>query len=545
MPETSRPHNPTPSVESTNSGPEAGGVNRGNRRRKIAPLAKPTRWYGYLALALITLTGFYPILGSPVLWPEYETMPRSPFASISDWTEAWTLASIRHHDPITLTSYFVEQQLPFSPELTHRALNLLLHLLAAVLFLKIAEALRLPGALFAAMVFALHPMVMPAVFWSGYRELLMATVFTLGALLCGIRNRHKSDFILLLVLSALSFLSHPGTLVLPIALAFFIFFNKRFTSLPDYNRVLPVFCIALFFAVWLQPGRAATEAAAKNELLAIGSQNMAFFIQQGLLPDEPALFHTISENQSYSAGATNKLLPFAFFLPFYILIGFNFKSHWARGMLCAVTCFLLFSMANVFHEGTFLDGQPAHEPARIYLALPFMLWLVACGTAAFFSLGGQSGLLIWRVACGILIASQLVAAHSAARSLANPTEFWRNLAEKWPTSWQARLAYLDSTRNEAGFTLPDSAAVELMTSILAQQPERHELKYDLLTIYLRRAQGTNAVNEYRRILRDTQPTTDFLAEAADFFDRMGLEREAAIARNRIRQSTDQIPTETP
>lgn len=540
MPETSRTRS-----ASVSGGDHTGEAKPGLRRRRTEPFFPTTRWSGYLILFLIIIAAFYPILQSPVLWPEYETSPRSPFLSMSDWSEAWTLASIRQHDPITLSTYFAEQQLPLSPALTHRLINLLLHLLVAVLVLKIAEALRLPGALSVALVFALHPMVIPAVFWSGYRELLMANVLALGALLCGIRNRHKLDFALLLLLSALSFLCHPGTFALPIILAFAIFFQKRFTSLPDYNRVLPVFCIALFFAVWLQPGSGAAELATEKELLAAGSQNMAFFLQQGLLPKEPALFHPFAAGQSYSAGASNKLLPFAFFLPFYILFGFNFRSIWARGMLCAATGFILFALTGVFHEGTFLDGQLAKEPARIYLALPFMLWLLVCGTAAFFSLGGRSGLRVWRVACGVLIAAQLVAAHNFNSTLADPSQLWRNLAESWPDSWQTRLAYLDSTRTDEGFAIPDNAAVELMTSILAQQPQRHELKYDLLAIYLRKAQTTNALSEYRRILRDTEPAPAFLAEAADFFDRMGLEREAALTRDRLQQSSAQAIIETP
>lgn len=519
--------------------PSATGQSAPSRRRRhrfraqsTAPF-KPIRWTGYLLLCLVTLLAFYPIFRSDVLWSEYESVRRSPFPTMSNWTEAWTLESMRQHDPLSLTSYFIESALPLPTPLAHHALNVLLHLLAAVLLLKVTEALRLPGALFAALVFALHPMVVPAVFWSGYRDLLLAAVLALAALLYGIRNRHKWDFLLMLLFSGLGFLCHQGTLALPFVLALAIYFQKPNSSLPDYNRVLPVACLALMVAVWLQPGSGPAQLAAEDRLLAEGSHNLAFFIEQGLLPREPALFHPFSDRENYSAGANSEVLPFAFFLPFYIVFGFNFRKLWARGMLLAVTAFYLFALSGIFQPGSFIDGQPAKEPANAYLALPFIVALLVCGTAAFFSLGGPSGLRVWRIACGLLVAAQLLAAHSFTRNLAEPSTLWRKMADQWPSTWQPRLAYLDSIRTSDGFQISDDAVIDLILSILERQPDLHDLKYELLALYLQKNQSTNALNEYRRILRDTEPSPEFLREAADYFDRMNLSGEAASARSRI------------
>ena len=38
--------------------------------------------------------------------------------------EAWTLEMIRTEDPITLSSYFIEQKIPFEPSDVHHAINL-------------------------------------------------------------------------------------------------------------------------------------------------------------------------------------------------------------------------------------------------------------------------------------------------------------------------------------------------------------------------------------------------------------------------------------
>ena len=112
-------------------------------RRSKAPWSKPAGWLAYIVLVLLTVISYSPIFLSSLAWSEYDQVERSPYQSMEVWTEAWALEMIRTEDPITLSSYFIEQKIPLEPSDVHHAINLLLHITAAILLLKNLEALKL------------------------------------------------------------------------------------------------------------------------------------------------------------------------------------------------------------------------------------------------------------------------------------------------------------------------------------------------------------------------------------------------------------------
>ena len=48
-------------------------------------------------------------------------------------------------------------------------------------------------------------------------------------------------------------------------------------------------------------------------------------------------------------------------------------------------------------------------------------------------------------------------------------------------------------------------------------------------------QNSNALRQYKHILRSSEPNNEFLLEAAEFYDRIGLDWDANNARERITQ----------
>ena len=101
---------------------------------------------GHAFLIIATLLAFNPILWTDFLWTEYDEVERTVYPSMDDWTEVWSADSIRRYDPITITTYYLESFSPLPVATTHRLINLLLHLTAALLLLKILESLKLKGA---------------------------------------------------------------------------------------------------------------------------------------------------------------------------------------------------------------------------------------------------------------------------------------------------------------------------------------------------------------------------------------------------------------
>jgi len=504
------------------------------RSRPKATPPKPAGWLAYIALILLTVTSYAPIFISGFVWSEYDQVERSPYQSMESWTEAWAPEMVRGEDPLTLTSYFIEQTIPFDPVITHHAINLLLHITAAIFLLKTLEALKLPAAFSAALVFALHPSALQTIFWSGYREELVGLVMILAALFYGVHNRSARDFFMLIVISVIGYTLHPATLLLPLVLGLCIFYQNASFQLKDYNRLLPLLCLALFIGVWTQGGRTGLEVEL-SERLGIYAQNLFFYLKQALLPVELALFHPFDQSKGYSVGAQHSSLPFLLFIPFYVLIAINYRKSWARGVLLGLTAYLLLIIYGLSQAGAFIDGSLAHEDHLQYVALPIVIALVICIAGGIARSMGSGGKILWYLGFTVFAVVQMAITASYAYTLSDRAQMWYNMSEQWPNAWVPKLALIDTIQksSEKSELLTQNEIIEMLEDILEQQPNRTEERQLLARIYRDEGQNTNALRQYKRILRDSAPNNGLLEEAAKFYDKIGLSWDANNARERI------------
>lgn len=507
---------------------------RRSQRKVEAP--KPAGWLAYLTLILLTVGCYAPIFQSGLIWSEYDQVERSPYQTMEQWTEAWTVEMIRREDPLTLTSYFLEQTLPLPPAAAHHAINLLLHIAAAILLLKTLDALKLPAAFSASLVFALHPAVLQTVFWSGYRAELLGLVLILAALFFGLRNRNARDFSGLLMIGAVAYLLHPASLMLPLVLGLCIFYQNKHFHLKDYNRLLPLLCLALFIGVWTHADSTGLEVDS-GERLSRYAENMFFYLKQALLPVDLALFHPFNPSGGYSVGAQNNLLPFLLFLPFYILIAINYKKPWARGLLLGLTAYLFLNIYGLTAIGLFIDGSPAHENHFHYISLPVIIALVVCSFGGIAHNMGSAGRILWCVGFTLFAVLQLTVTASYAYTLSDRPQMWYNVSEQWPEAWLPKLALIHTIQESGQDSelLTQSEIIKMLEDILDKQPELVQERKLLTRIYRKEGQNTNALRHYKRILRDSKPDNDFLLEAADFYDKLSLTWDAKNARERINE----------
>ncbi len=502
-------------------------------RTKLPPI-KPAGWLSYLALILITIGSFAPIFQSDLLWSSYDSVERSRYESMEDWTEAWTVQSIRGDDPLTLTSYFLETHLPLPPAVAHHAINLWLHVFAAILLLMVLDRLQLPAAFSASLIFALHPSVMQTIFWSGYRNELLALLVFLIALYFGVRNQNSRDFFWMILFSSLAFILHPGTLVLPLVLGLCIFYQSPKNNLKNYNRTLPLLCLALFIGVWAHadPSQSSSE---EGILIALYGENMFFYLRQSLAPVELALFHPFEAKKGYSVGAQQSVLPFLLFVPLYVLIAINYKKQWARGVLMGLTAYLLLILYGLSQTGAFLDGRPAHEEHAQYIALPFLIAVVTCSAGAIARNMGSGGKILWGLGFTVFAFAQVAVTASFANSLSERAQMWMAMSEQWPDSWVPKLALIQSIQESGQDSeiIETTDMIDMLENVLQQQPKLIEERKLLARIFREERQNSNALREYKRILRESEPDDPFLEEAANFYDELGLSWDARNARERM------------
>ena len=520
---------------------------RKQQKRSATAAPQPARLRAYFALVAVVLLVFSPLFMSDVLWSEYDSVERTAFQSMDNWQQAWTLDSIRQNDPITISSYFLEQAISLPTAAVHRGINLLLHILAAILLLKNLELLKLPAAFSAALIFALHPASIQTLFWAGYRTEIVSLILILSALYFGSRNASNRDYILTIVLTAIACLIHPAAFAIPVILALVILNQKHSIRAHSFNRVLPLLCLCLFLAVWTSTGSTPIEAAdAPNttDRLNHAGQNMAHFTRQALVPINSALFHRFHKGANYEIGAQMSLLPFLLFVPFFILIAVNIKKSWSRAILLGLCSYLLLLVYGISQDGHFIDGTLAHEDHGLYVALPMILALVITAFGRLIYNMGVAGKPLWVMGCSLLLLIEISLTTAFAYSLSEPTRMWTTMSERWPDAWQPKVALVDRIEQSDSEEEPlytNAELVKLLETILEKRPDLVDKRQQLARIFAAEGQRTNALREYKRILRETRPDDEFLEEAARFLDKVGLGWDATKTRERKTQSAPSSP----
>ena len=511
-------------------------VEPARRVRSKALPSKPVGWLAYFILVLLTAISYSPIFLSSLAWSEYDKVERSPYQSMEEWTDAWSLEMIRTEDPITLSSYFLEQKIPIEPSVVHHAINLLLHITAAILLLKNLEALKLFAAFPSALIFALHPTTLQTIFWSGYREELIGLILILAALYFGIQNRDSRDFFMHTMICVIAYISHPAALVIPLLLGLCIFYKNGSSNFTDYNRLLPLLCLALFIGVWTQGGTT-TAKLEFGERLGISAQNFFFYLKQAFFPFEKALFYSFYQSKGFGFGVQNSFLPIILLIPFYILVAMNLRKTWARGLLLGLTAYLLLIFYGISQTGTFVDGSLALEDHLQYVALPVIITLLICIVDGITREKGLSGVIISHLVLSLFVGIQVLTTTSYAYSLSDRAQMWYNLSEQWPNSWLPKYALINiiEKSGKKSDLLTNNEMIDMIVNILDQQPERIELRKKLVYIYRKEGQNRNALRQYKHILRSSEPNNEFLLEAAEFYDRLGLSWDAKNARERTIQ----------
>jgi len=511
-----------------------------NKRRKRSTAVAPPRasLRAYFALIVLVSLVFSPLLISDVLWSDFDSIERSAFQSMDCWQQAWTLDSIRQNNPIAISSYFFEQTIPLPTATVHRGINILLHLFAAMLLLKNLELLKFPAAFSATLIFALHPATIQTLFWAGYRTEIIALIFILSALYFASRNRNARDYIATIALTTIACLIHPAAFSIPVILALTILVKERSLHVESFNRVLPLLCLCLFLGVWINAGSAHIEGVdpvSYTDRINHAGQNMAHFTQQALLPIDNALFHPFDTDAKYKFGTGMNLLPFLLFVPFFIFAAYNIKKVWSRAILLGLCSYLALIVYGISQDGYFINGALAHEDHHLYVALPMIVTLVITALGRIIYNMGIVGKELWVMCCSLLLLVEITLSAAFAYSIAEPNKMWTGMSERWPNAWEPKAALIDRidfSNSSEDSIYTNNQLITILQDILEKRPDLVERRKQIARTFDAAGQRSNALREYKRILRETRPDNEFLEEAARFLDKVGLSWDATKTRDR-------------
>jgi protein O-mannosyl-transferase len=142
-------------------------------------------WQGGLMVLLVFLA-YLPALQGDFVWDDdaWTTNLTILFQGASGLLWIWFNPNVlQQYYPLTGTTFWLDYQLWDFWTLPYHVENVLLHALAALLFWRLLLRLQLPGAWLAAVLFALHPVMVESAAWITERKNVLSLALYLAALL--------------------------------------------------------------------------------------------------------------------------------------------------------------------------------------------------------------------------------------------------------------------------------------------------------------------------------------------------------------------------
>jgi len=203
---------------------------------------------------------YIPCLKGGVLWndPDYLTTPA--LSSLHGLWRIWfEVGATQQYYPLLHSAFWVEHRLWGDSMLGYHLINVLLHAGVASLFGLVLRRLATPGAFFAALIFAAHPVFAESVAWITEQKNTLSGVFFLASALAYLhfdQKRTPGLYAGALFLFACAVLSKTVTAPLPAALLVILWWQRgRLCWKKDVLPLVPWFAIGAaggLFSAWVE-----------------------------------------------------------------------------------------------------------------------------------------------------------------------------------------------------------------------------------------------------------------------------------------------------
>ncbi len=165
-------------------------------------VARPPGWFGEtrwqwrwaLLLVIATVVAYQPAWQGKPIWDDDLHLTPPQLTALDGLFRIWLQSGARHqYYPVVHSVFWLEHRLWGYAPLGYHLVNLLLHASSALLVARILLRLRVPGALLAAGIFALHPVEVESVAWISELKNTLSGFFYLAAAWSYFRFEHERD----------------------------------------------------------------------------------------------------------------------------------------------------------------------------------------------------------------------------------------------------------------------------------------------------------------------------------------------------------------
>jgi tetratricopeptide (TPR) repeat protein len=227
-------------------------VSMNRRQRAALSVIDYRRWVAPAGLSLVLLAMFvayWPAKHGEIVWDDDVNLMNRAVCSHGGLYRIWfEPGSTQQYYPVFYSALWLEHQMWGNAVLGYHLINVVFHSLSVLLVYRILTKLNAPGALLAAAIFAVHPVMVESVAWMTEQRNTLSAVFYLSSMLVYLEfdeSRGRSSYFLALGLFAVALLSKTATVTLPVALLVILWWERgRLSWKLDIFPLLPFFAVA-------------------------------------------------------------------------------------------------------------------------------------------------------------------------------------------------------------------------------------------------------------------------------------------------------------
>jgi tetratricopeptide (TPR) repeat protein len=479
--------------------PGAGDDEKAMESRGIAgflPFSRRHDWLLGFLLVVITLMAYQPVWHAGFIWDDDEFLTDNPVIKSVDFKSAdclqrlWFTASTPDYYPMTFSLWWLESRLWANHPLGYHLVNVLLHACSAVLLWRVLLRLKIPGALLAAALLALHPVNVESVAWISEGKNTLSMLFYVGALLCWLKFEDSGRgrwYGLALGAFALALFSKSAVAPLPVVLLGIAWWRRGRVGWKEVRRAAPFFVMAAavcWVTVWFHYHRAMGNEVVRTDgfwsRLAGAGWAVWFYLYKAVLP-----LHLAFVYPRWQINARNVLsyIPLALLAAAFVLC-WRCRRGWGKGLFFGLAYFVVMLL-----------------PVLGFLNIYFMRYSLVADHWEYFAIIGPIALAAAVIRKPVVAVALLLALGALTWKqcgmYANDETLWQTTFRLNPNCW---LAQGNLGHNYAQQGQLDQAIAHCQKA-LQIKPDYAEAQNDLGNILRQKGKVDEAITHYQIALQ--------------------------------------------
>jgi tetratricopeptide (TPR) repeat protein len=507
-----------------------------SRRKSDEPTDRSSPWIWALLLVAATILAYQQAWRAGFIWDDDVYITANRLLTARDGLRRiwFSLESPSQYFPLVYTTFRIEYALWGLNPAGYHWVNILLHAANALLLWQLLRRLRVPGAWFAAALFALHPVHVESVAWVTERKNVLMGFFFLLALLCWTafceqRSRNKWRWYALAIgCYALALFSKTVACTMPAALLLILWLKREPITWRRIGQITPFVVLGIamgLVSIWWERFHQGTQGALFEiglpERFLIAGRACWFYLDKLIWPAHLSFSYPHWE---ISAAHPPDYISVAAVAALAVVI--YFARRWVgRSAEVAFVFFVAtlspvlgFIMLYTFRYSFVADHYQ-------YLASIGPLALMAAGMMTAFGFLRREQRFLKPVICTALLLLLGFQTWQQCGAYLNRETLWRAVIAENPGSWMAH--------NNLGIALVQRAqideAFQHYNKALELNPAYGEAYYNLANALLRAQRVDDAIAQYKKALELEPRISAAHANLAAIFLRRG-ELDEAIAR---------------